>query len=157
MHGKRDAAVKLKKLRGNAGKFPYCRGFHRVCDDRLIAVQQFADTLFFICFHRLFNPPVKPENPFSGADAIVSASTRNVWDLPTIFSRSTRSSSGITAASGLYSYQTMRGAAFKSLLDLGVDHGLTDDQVRIVCTLGERTLQVDDIIECYMVEQIPAK
>lgn len=28
---------------------------------------------------------------------------------------------GITAASGLYSYQTMRGAAFKSLLDLGVD------------------------------------
>lgn len=28
---------------------------------------------------------------------------------------------GITAASGLYSYQTMRGAAFKSLLDLGAD------------------------------------
>lgn len=28
---------------------------------------------------------------------------------------------GITAASGLYSYQTMRGAAFKTLLDLGAD------------------------------------
>lgn len=42
----------------------------------------------------------------------------------------------------------------KPLLDLSGDHGLTDDQVRIVCTLGERTLQVDDIIE---ETEIPAR
>ena len=34
----------------------------------------------------------------------------------------------------------------KPALDLSGDHGLTDDQVRIVRTLGERTMQVDDII-----------
>ena len=34
----------------------------------------------------------------------------------------------------------------KPVLDLSGDHGLTDDQVRIVRTLGERTMQVDDII-----------
>ena len=33
------------------------------------------------------------------------------------------------------------------MLDLSGDHGLTDDQIKIVRTLGERTLQVDDIIE----------
>lgn len=35
----------------------------------------------------------------------------------------------------------------KPVLDLSGDHGLTDDQLKIVRTLGERTLQVDDIIE----------
>ena len=35
----------------------------------------------------------------------------------------------------------------KPLLDLSGDHGLTDDQLKIVRTLGERTMQVDDIIE----------
>ena len=34
----------------------------------------------------------------------------------------------------------------KPVLDLSGDHGLTDDQVKIVRTLGERTMQVDDII-----------
>ena len=37
--------------------------------------------------------------------------------------------------------------AAKPQLDLSGDHGLTDDQIKIVRTLGERTLQVDDIIE----------
>lgn len=35
----------------------------------------------------------------------------------------------------------------KPVLDLSGDHGLTDDQLKIVRTLGERTMQVDDIIE----------
>ena len=38
-------------------------------------------------------------------------------------------------------------APAKPLLDLSGDHGLTDDQMKIVRTLGERTMQVDDIIE----------
>ena len=42
----------------------------------------------------------------------------------------------------------------KPALDLSGDHGLTDDQVRIVRTLGERTMQVDDIIE---ETEIPAR
>ena len=33
------------------------------------------------------------------------------------------------------------------VLDLTVDHGLTDDQIRIVKTLEGRTMQVDDIID----------
>lgn len=37
--------------------------------------------------------------------------------------------------------------AAKPQLDLSGDHGLTDDQIKIVRTLGERTMQVDDIIE----------
>lgn len=35
----------------------------------------------------------------------------------------------------------------KPLLDLSGDHGLTDDQVRIVRTLEGRTVQVDDLVE----------
>lgn len=34
----------------------------------------------------------------------------------------------------------------RPVLNLSGDHGLTDDQIRIVQTLGERTMQVDDII-----------
>ena len=40
------------------------------------------------------------------------------------------------------------------LLDLNGDHGLTDDQLRILRTLQGRTMQVDDIIEA---AQIPAR
>ena len=39
-------------------------------------------------------------------------------------------------------------------LDLNGDHGLTDDQLRILRTLQGRTMQVDDIIEA---AQIPAR
>ena len=34
----------------------------------------------------------------------------------------------------------------RPVLNLSGDHGLTDDQIRIVQTLWERTMQVDDII-----------
>ena len=40
------------------------------------------------------------------------------------------------------------------VLDLGADHGLTDDQIRILRSLEGGTLQVDDIIEA---TQIPAR
>ena len=40
------------------------------------------------------------------------------------------------------------------LLDLKEDHGLTDDQIRILRCLEGGTLQVDDIIEA---TQIPAR
>ena len=33
------------------------------------------------------------------------------------------------------------------MLDLSGDHGLTDDQLRIVRALRERTVQVDELIE----------
>lgn len=45
-------------------------------------------------------------------------------------------------------------APLKPVLDLSGDHGLTDDQVRIVLALGDQTLQVDDIIE---ETEIPAR
>lgn len=40
------------------------------------------------------------------------------------------------------------------MLNLSGDHGLTDDQVKIVLALGDQTLQVDDIIE---ETEIPAR
>ena len=42
----------------------------------------------------------------------------------------------------------------RPVLDLSGDHGLTDDQLRILRTLQGRTMQVDDIIEA---AQIPAR
>ena len=40
------------------------------------------------------------------------------------------------------------------VLDLSADHGLTDDQIRILRCLEEGVMQVDDIIET---TQIPAR